>query len=195
MQVEPFRIAVPDAVLADLRERLARTRFPDEIEGSGWQYGTNLAYLRELVAHWRRHAGRLHLLGLLQDEGVHAHQEHLFKILRRARAECPAGEIVVHPFLDGRDTPPDSGVRYVGQLQNYLESKNTGHIASICGRYYAMDRDTRWDRTEKAYRLYTLGEGVREKDPVAAVKNAYTRGESDEFICPVIITDDKDNPV
>jgi len=84
-------------------------------------------------------------------------------------------------------TPPDSGVTYIKSLQNHLDTRKTGQIASICGRYYAMDRDTRWDRTEEAYRLYTEGSGIRETDPVDAVKNAYGRGETDEFVKPLIL--------
>jgi len=136
----------------------------------------------------------LHLMGLTSDAGVHSQLAHLFALVDMA---CQKGltEIYVHAILDGRDTPPDSGVRYVEKLQKFLESKRIGRIASICGRYYAMDRDTRWDRTEKAFRLYTLGEGIKEKNPVTAVKNAYARGETDEFVCPVVMTDDKGNPI
>ena len=96
-------------------------------------------------------------------------------------------KVYIHAILDGRDTPPDSGIGYMRQLQKYLEKIKTGRIATICGRFYAMDRDTRWDRTEKAFRLYTEGKGVQEAKPVEAVQNAYNRKETDEFIKPIII--------
>jgi 2,3-bisphosphoglycerate-independent phosphoglycerate mutase len=142
----------------------------------------------------KKHQSALHFMGLLSDAGVHSQLSHLFALIDMAILEG-VSEIYIHAILDGRDTPPDSGVGYVSKLQKFLDSKKTGKIASICGRYYAMDRDTRWDRTEKAYRLYTLGEGVLEKDPVTAVKNAYARGETDEFVKPVIMGEEKGTPI
>lgn len=136
----------------------------------------------------------LHFMGLVSDSGVHSQLTHLFALLDMARQEG-IDRVYVHAILDGRDTPPDSGVRYVRQLQDYIDSKKFGAIATICGRYYAMDRDTRWDRTQKAYRLYTLGEGVTEKYPVEAVQNAYQRNETDEFVSPVVLTDNKNVPL
>jgi len=128
----------------------------------------------------------LHLMGLISDGGVHSQLTHLFALLKLA-AEKGLKKVYIHAILDGRDTPPDAGVEYIRQLQKYLDNNNTGRIATICGRFYAMDRDTRWDRTEKAFHLYTEGKGLPEKDPVIAVLNAYKRGETDEFIKPIII--------
>lgn len=136
----------------------------------------------------------LHLMGLASDAGVHSQLAHLFALLDMA-TQKGLSEVYIHAILDGRDTPPDSGMGYIKQLKDYLDLKKNGKIASICGRYYAMDRDTRWERTQEAYRLYTLGNGVKETDPVAAVKNAYARGESDEFVHPVVMVDEKGNPV
>ncbi len=136
----------------------------------------------------------LHLMGLVSDAGVHSQMSHLMALLDLARIKG-LPDVYVHAILDGRDTPPDSGMGYIHQLQQFMESKNIGRIASICGRYYAMDRDTRWERTEQAHRLYTLGEGIREKDPVMAVEHAYGRGETDEFVKPVVMVDDAGNPV
>ncbi len=136
----------------------------------------------------------LHLMGLVSDGGVHSQLAHLLVLIEMA-AQKGIRKIYIHAILDGRDTPPDSGVKYIKSLQAYLDSQKTGRIASICGRYYAMDRDTRWDRTEKAYRLYTLGEGVKEPDPVAAVLHAYARGETDEFVKPVLMVKDNGKPV
>lgn len=142
----------------------------------------------------RKKNSALHLLGMVSDAGVHSQLNHLFALIEMA-AQKDVSKIYIHAILDGRDTPPDSGVNYIKSLQEYIDAKQTGRIASICGRYYAMDRDTRWDRTEKAYRLYTLGKGVQEADPVAAVKNAYERGETDEFVKPVVMVDDNGNPL
>jgi 2,3-bisphosphoglycerate-independent phosphoglycerate mutase len=128
----------------------------------------------------------LHLMGLVSDGGVHSQLTHLFALLKLA-AEKGLKKVYIHAILDGRDTPPDSGIEYIRQLQKYLGKYNIGRIATICGRFYAMDRDTRWDRTEKAFQLYTEGKGIQEKDPAKAVLNAYNRGETDEFIKPIII--------
>jgi 2,3-bisphosphoglycerate-independent phosphoglycerate mutase len=136
----------------------------------------------------------LHLMGLVSDGGVHSQLDHLLALIDMA-AQKGISEVYVHAILDGRDTPPDSGVSYVRTLSEYLNEKDTGRIASICGRYYAMDRDTRWERTEKAYRLYTGGEGIHETDPEKAIENAYRRGETDEFVKPVIISDSRGTPV
>jgi len=134
----------------------------------------------------------LHLMGLVSDGGVHSQLNHLFALLDMAK-ERNVERVFVHAILDGRDTPPDSGVQYISHLQKHIQDNNFGKIATICGRFYAMDRDNRWERIEKAYRLYIQGEGIKEADPVLAVKNAYEKGESDEFVRPVLITDDN-NP-
>jgi len=139
-----------------------------------------------LLEKLKKTGARLHLLGLVSDGGVHSHIDHIYALLKMARQQGIA-ETLVHVITDGRDTPPDSGADYVAALQAHMDSIGYGRIATVCGRFYAMDRDTRWDRVEKAYRLYTRGEGVAESHPVEAVKNAYARGETDEFIKPVII--------
>jgi len=135
----------------------------------------------------------LHLMGLLSDGGVHSHINHLFALIEMA-AEKGLKHIYIHPILDGRDTPPDSGVQFMQRLQDYITDKGAGKIASVCGRYFVMDRDTRWDRIEKAYRLYVNGEGTEEKNPVDAVRNAYLRKETDEFVNPAIITGNDGGP-
>ncbi len=128
----------------------------------------------------------VHLLGLLSDGGVHSHIQHLFALIDMA---CEKGitDLAVHAILDGRDTAPQSGVNFVKQLEAHLEKKGVGRIASLCGRFYAMDRDTRWERIEMAHDLYTRGKGKPFSDPVAAVEAAYQEGETDEFIKPVYI--------
>jgi len=128
----------------------------------------------------------LHLMGLVSDGGVHSHLKHLVTLLD-AVAGYGLTKVYIHAILDGRDTPPDSGAHFVQVLQDHIHHCGTGAIASICGRFFAMDRDNRWDRTEKAHRLYTRAEGRIETDPVCAVKNAYQRNESDEFVKPIAI--------
>jgi len=136
----------------------------------------------------------LHLMGLVSDGGVHSDIHHLLALLDMARKNG-LKQVFVHAILDGRDTPPDSGVDYIRRLKEHICRHNFGDIASICGRFYAMDRDKRWDRTEAAYRLYTAGDGLHEKDPVEAVQKAYQRGEMDEFVKPVVLTDKGDHPL
>ena len=109
---------------------------------------------------------RLHLIGLLSDGGVHSHIRHLLALLDMAR-DNGLPDTAVHAILDGRDTPPNSGINYIKRLQDHLDAAGCGAIASICGRYYAMDRDTRWDRIEKAYRLSPSSEwAIHSAQPV-----------------------------
>jgi 2,3-bisphosphoglycerate-independent phosphoglycerate mutase len=129
---------------------------------------------------------RLHIMGLVSDGGVHSQFTHLLALVEMA-VNIGISEVLIHAILDGRDTPPDSGKGYITDLQNAVAEMKQVKIATLCGRFYAMDRDTRWDRTELAYNLYTEGEGLSESDPVMAVKNAYGRGETDEFVKPVIL--------
>ena len=135
----------------------------------------------------------VHLIGLVSDGGVHSQLTHLLALLDLAKAKG-LNQVFVHVILDGRDTPPDGGRGYITQLQSYLDTIKIGRIASICGRYYAMDRDTRWDRTEIAYKLYTQGIGTKANDAVAAVTAAYEKGETDEFVKPIVLTDRDDTP-
>ena len=143
---------------------------------------------------WRSNQSTLHLLGLLQDEGVHAYQEHLFKIMRRAREEYPDGRIVVHPFLDGRDTPPQSSTHYLKMLQDVMNDVGNCTIGTIMGRYYSMDRSKNWDLTDIAYHALVDAEGRPADDAIAAVKASYKNDKTpdnmdmfDEYIPPTII--------
>jgi 2,3-bisphosphoglycerate-independent phosphoglycerate mutase len=133
--------------------------------------------------------GALHLMGLLSDGLVHSSQEHLYALLRMAK-ERGLSRAYIHCFLDGRDTPPSSSHLYVKALEDKIAEIGFGEIASLCGRYYAMDRDKRWERTKRAYDLLVHAEGERTSDPVAAVKRSYERGVTDEFVEPVVITRD-----
>jgi 2,3-bisphosphoglycerate-independent phosphoglycerate mutase len=134
----------------------------------------------------RRTGGTLHFFGLLSDGGVHSHQEHLYALLDLARRRGCA-KIAVHAFLDGRDTPPKSGAGYVEALEGELAKGGSGRIATVMGRYYAMDRDTRWERVEMAYAALRRGEGTRHGSASEAVRAAYAEGQTDEFVTPRVI--------
>ncbi len=146
------------------------------------------AALCQLMATIQKAGSTLHLMGLVSDGGVHSQLAHLLALLDMAAAH-QIRKVAVHAIMDGRDTPPTGGAGYLLTVQSYLDKIGFGFIASICGRYFAMDRDKRWDRIEKAYRLYTRGEGILESDALAAIQNAYQKNETDEFIKPIVITD------
>ena len=132
-------------------------------------------------------AGRaVHFMGLVSDGGVHSHQEHLYALVEMA-ARRGAERVWVHAFLDGRDTPPESGLGYVEQLEARLASIGTGAVATVMGRYYAMDRDNRWDRVEKAWQALVLGEGVPAESATGAISASYEAGVTDEFVVPAVI--------
>lgn len=131
----------------------------------------------------------LHLMGLVSDGMVHSSLEHAYALLRMAK-ERGLSRVYVHCFLDGRDTPPTSAHAYVKQLQDKIAEIGCGRIASVVGRYYAMDRDKRWERTKRAYDLLVKGEGEKASDPVQAIRNSYERGVTDEFVEPIVIAED-----
>jgi 2,3-bisphosphoglycerate-independent phosphoglycerate mutase len=140
-----------------------------------------------LEAMTRGRQRQLHLLGLLSDGGVHSHIEHLFALLQMAR-ENKVERVFVHCFTDGRDTPPHSGVDYMRQLEQKMRELGVGEIASVSGRYYAMDRDNRWERIEKAYRATVHGYALHtEESPIVALRESYERGITDEFVEPTVI--------
>jgi 2,3-bisphosphoglycerate-independent phosphoglycerate mutase len=146
--------------------------------------------LQAAFAAAEREGSTLHLLGLLSDGGVHSHIDHLFALLEMAKRKG-LRRLRVHPFLDGRDTPPQSALRYIQALERALLEKappeGDWKIATVIGRYYAMDRDKRWDRTEKAYQAIVLGKGTPEISATAAVEKSYAAGITDEFVKPVVI--------
>ena len=143
--------------------------------------------LLEAMARGRER--QLHLLGLVSDGGVHSHINHLFALLRMAR-ENKVSRVFVHCFTDGRDTPPTSGADYLRKLEQKMREYGVGQIATVIGRYYAMDRDNRWERIEKAYRAMVHGEAeTKSPDPIAAIRASYEKGVTDEFILPIVITD------
>jgi 2,3-bisphosphoglycerate-independent phosphoglycerate mutase len=128
----------------------------------------------------------LHLMGLVSPGGVHSHTDHLYGFLRLAK-EMGVDQILVHAFLDGRDVPPRSAIPYLQELEQVMAGLGVGRIATVMGRYYAMDRDKRWERVEKAYRAMTLGEGIEAASAVAAVKQSYAAGVNDEFVVPSVV--------
>jgi len=134
-----------------------------------------------------------HLIGLLSDGGVHAHQDHVKGIVTIA-SNNGLKNLFIHAFTDGRDTDPKGGAGYLADLQRHL-TKTTGKIASVVGRYYAMDRDKRWERVKVAYDLLVNGRGEKTSDPIQAVEKSYEAGVTDEFIKPIVVVDDKGNPI
>ena len=134
----------------------------------------------------RRPQRALHLMGLISDGQVHSSLTHLYALLEMAK-EHGLDSVFVHCFLDGRDTPPSSGVNYVASLQRKIAEIGCGEIATVVGRYYAMDRDKRWERTSRAFNLLTKGVGEQATDPIAAIHQSYERGVTDEFVEPIVI--------
>src|ERR1700682_1509775 len=131
---------------------------------------------------------QLHLMGLLSDGGVHSHINHLFALLEMAKQQ-KVENVLIHCFMDGRDTPPHSGRDFVRQLQQKMRELGVGQIATLVGRYYAMDRDNRWERIELAYRAMVHGEAeTRTDDPVAALQRSYEQDVTDEFVKPIVVT-------
>jgi 2,3-bisphosphoglycerate-independent phosphoglycerate mutase len=137
---------------------------------------------------------RLHLLGLCSDGGVHAQLTHLYALLEMAKKQGLT-EVFVHCFMDGRDTAPESGAGYIEQLERKMAELGVGRIASVSGRYYAMDRDKRWDRIERAFGAMVLGNGTKFTSALAAVKQSYVHGVTDEFIEPCTIVDERGLPL
>jgi 2,3-bisphosphoglycerate-independent phosphoglycerate mutase len=148
--------------------------------------------LLEAMKNARTGGRRLHLFGLLSDGGVHSYQTHLYALLKMAK-QNGVDRVFVHAFMDGRDTLPTSGAGYLEQLQQKMREYNTAKIATVNGRYYAMDRDRRWERIAKAFNamVYGNGEGGKYVDPVQGIKDSYNKGVTDEFIVPFVCADPK----
>ncbi len=149
--------------------------------------------LLEAINNCKKNGSDLHLWGLLSDGGVHSHNTHVYGILELCKKEG-LNNVYVHPFLDGRDTPPASGKDYVAELVSKMEEIGVGKVASLSGRYYAMDRDNRWDRVEKAYAALVYGEGETATDPIQAIADSYAKEVTDEFVLPTVILEN-DKPV
>ena len=162
------------------------TRITKEIEeGSFFEN----AELKRAMENAKEKDSSLHMYGLLSDGGVHSHNTHLYALLEMAK-RYGLSKVYVHCFLDGRDTPPASGKDYVQELTDKMQEIGVGQIATVMGRYYAMDRDNRWDRVEKAYRAMTLGEGDQAESGVEAVAQSYAKEVTDEFVVPTVVMKD-----
>lgn len=146
----------------------------------------NKGFLRA-INHAKQHNTNLHLMGLVSDGGVHSHINHLFALLKLAKKCGMKGRTFVHCFLDGRDVPPKCASSYLHHLETFMHREGIGEIATVSGRYYAMDRDNRWQRTQKAYLALTGRKTFAYPTPRAALQNAYARRESDEFVQPSVI--------
>ncbi len=167
------------------------TRITKEIEDGNFYNNEQLKYAMENV---KRNDSTLHLLGLVSDGGVHSHIKHLYALLEMAKREN-VKNVYVHAILDGRDTPPTSAVDYVKQLEEKMKELGVGKIATISGRYYAMDRDNRWERVKLAYDAMAFGKGQDFKIAQKAIETSYESQEFDEFVKPVVLTDSEDNPL
>jgi 2,3-bisphosphoglycerate-independent phosphoglycerate mutase len=148
--------------------------------------------LLKAMKHARSGERRLHLFGLVSDGGVHSQQAHLYALLKMAK-QNGLERVYVHAFMDGRDTLPTNGAGYLEQLQQKMREYSCGKIASVNGRYYAMDRDRRWERIAKAYNamVFADAEGGKQADPVQGMKESYNKGVTDEFVIPFVCTDSK----
>lgn len=144
--------------------------------------------LSKAMEHARDRHAALHLMGLLSDGGVHSHITHLYALLEMAKA-MGLDQVFVHAFLDGRDVPPRSALEYINALEQRMTGLGAGRLATIGGRYWAMDRDRHWERVEKAYRAMVCGEGPRALNAAEAVNRAYERGIGDEFVEPTVLAD------
>lgn len=166
------------------------TRITKEIEdGDFFENEALLAAMKNA----KENDSAIHFMGLLSDGGVHSHNTHLYGLLEMAKRQG-LKKVYVHCFLDGRDTPPASGKGYIEGLEAKMKEIGVGEIASVSGRYYAMDRDNRWDRVELAYNALVKGEGVKGTDAAAAVQASYDDGKTDEFVLPTVMEKDG-NPV
>ncbi|MBP9700573.1 2,3-bisphosphoglycerate-independent phosphoglycerate mutase [Candidatus Woesebacteria bacterium] len=144
--------------------------------------------------HVKQHKSVLHLMGLVGSGGVHSNIDHLFALLLNAKEKGLGDNVFLHLFTDGRDSPPTSAISFITQIQSKCKSLGVGQIATIMGRYYAMDRDKRWDRTQIAYDALTIGSPSCTQDPLAAVNECYNRGETDEFIKPIMVCTPQGKP-
>lgn len=145
--------------------------------------------LLKAVHHAKDNNSALHLMGLLSDGGVHSHNTHLYGLLELAKREG-LKKVYVHCLLDGRDTPPASGIDFMKELYDKMAEIGVGEVATVMGRYYAMDRDNRWDRVEKAYNAMVMGKGIEAPNGIDGIKASYSNGKNDEFVLPIVIMKD-----
>jgi len=177
------RIVLQDMSLID--DSIRKCHSHGEPDHSGGGFFVNQAILGA-INHAKKHNSALHLMGLLSDAGVHSHINHLFALLDLCK-EQNFSNVHIHCFMDGRDTPPKAGLKYISMLENKLRKIKLGRISTVCGRYYAMDRDKRWDRQQKAYDLLVHLKGKKYKTAKEAVLDNYKHKLTDEFIEPSVI--------
>ena len=146
--------------------------------------------LLKAINHAKENNSNLHIMGLISDGGVHSSLKHLYALIRLCKQEN-FSNVFIHCFMDGRDTLPNSGIGFVNDLIAYLEEQKTGRIGSIMGRFYAMDRDNRWERVERAWNALVNGIGEQNADPINAIQNSYDKDITDEFIEPIVICENK----
>lgn len=152
--------------------------------------------INDVIEHVKENKSNLHIFGLLSDGGIHSHIDHLFGIIDMLKEKKIDNDVYYHIFLDGRDTLPDVALTFINQLEEKIKETGIGKIATVAGRYYAMDRDKRWDRVEKAYKAIVLGEGEKYNTAREVVLDNYSKGITDEFIVPAVIEENaylKDN--
>ncbi|MFT4905126.1 MAG: 2,3-bisphosphoglycerate-independent phosphoglycerate mutase [Natronomonas sp.] len=161
------------------------TRITDEIDADVF---ADNDVINDALTHARENGGRVHFMGLVSDGGVHSHQAHLHALIELAAER--GVDAVTHAFTDGRDTPPNGGVDYLSELQSVIDDAGTGDLATVCGRYYAMDRDENWGRTRRAYDAIVNREAPHEAaTAVDAVAESYERGDTDEYVEPTLVAD------
>jgi len=163
------------------------TRITKEIENGNF---FSIPEFSEAIENCKKHHSKLHIMGLLSDGGVHSHIRHLYALLEMAKRK-DFEDVYVHCFLDGRDTPPASAEGYIVDLEEKMKEKGIGKIASISGRFYAMDRDKRWERIEKAYKALVEGEGEKETSAITAIEGSYQKEIFDEFVVPTVLYNGK----
>ena len=157
-------------------------------------FSRNPAFLHA-IEHMKQHNSKLHLMGLVGTGGVHSNIAHLYALLEMAKQAGLTDQVYVHAFTDGRDSPPTSGVEVLSQLNEHLHSNGVGRLASVMGRYYAMDRDKRWERTQIAYDALTLGSKICTDDLLGTMRSSYEQGKTDEFIEPLGICEAGQSPI
>lgn len=162
------------------------TRIDKAIEDRDFE--TNVA-LQSAIKHTKDNNSALHFMGLVSDGGVHSHQRHLTALLKEAKSKG-VDDVYIHAFTDGRDVAPDSAAQFIEELESVINEADLGKLASITGRFYAMDRDNRWPRVKRAYDAIRFGRGSQVEDSVQAVKDSYANGVMDEFIEPIVMTED-----
>ena len=146
------------------------------------------------IENCKNNNSALHLLGLLSDGGVHSHNTHLYALLEFAKKN-DINKVYIHTFLDGRDTPPSSGKDFILELENKIKEIGVGKIATVSGRYYAMDRDKRWDRVQLAYEAMVIGKGNKSDSALSCIEKSYADNKTDEFVLPTVIVDKEGNPI